>query len=140
MVAKLSVAQRLGRVLERVTRQSGRLHETPEFGSWLLGSVAESQTRRRVRIQMILTVFVLTANLLGIGVALLLVAVAFPVPSIFTDATWWITSVFSPADAGPAWLVGTSGAPRRTVGARRWPIEERPPSREDQRNTFLAPW
>src|SRR6202035_1090308 len=140
MVAKLSVAQRLGRVLERVTRQSGRLHETPEFGSWLLGSVAESQTRRRVRIQVILTVFVLTANLLGIGVALLLVAVAFPVPSIFTDAPWWITRVVSPAYTVAALLVGTYWVTRRTVGALRWAIEELRTSREDQRNTFLAPW
>jgi adenylate cyclase len=140
MVAKLTVAQRLGRVLERVTRQSGRLHETPEFGSWLLGSVAESQTRRRVRIQVILTVFVLTANLLGIAVALLLVAVAFPVPSIFTDAPWWITWVVSPAYTVAALLVGTYWVTRRTVGALRWAIEERQPTREDQRNTFLAPW
>ena len=67
MVARLSVAQQLGRVLERVTRQSGRLPDTPDFGSWLLGRAEESQTRRRVRIQVILTVFVVTANLIGIG-------------------------------------------------------------------------
>ena len=86
MVARLSVAQRLGRVLERVTRQSGRLPDTPDFGSWLLGRAAESQARRQVRIQVFLTVFVVTANLLGIGVAVLLVTIAFPVPSIFTEA------------------------------------------------------
>ena len=40
MVAKRTTAQRLGRVLERVTRQSGRLPETPAYGSWLLGLVA----------------------------------------------------------------------------------------------------
>ena len=36
MNAKKSVPQRLGRVLEAVTRQSGRLQATPEYGSWLL--------------------------------------------------------------------------------------------------------
>ena len=39
MNAKKSVAHRLGRVLETVTRQSGRLPDTPEYGSWLLGKV-----------------------------------------------------------------------------------------------------
>jgi adenylate cyclase len=34
MNAKTSVAHRLGRVLETMTRQSGRLPETPEYGSW----------------------------------------------------------------------------------------------------------
>ena len=86
MNARMSIAHRLGRVLETVTRQSGRLPDTPEYGSWLLGKASESQLRRRVRIQVILTVFILSANLLGIGVALLLVIVAFPVPSVFSDA------------------------------------------------------
>ena len=67
MMAKKTVAQRLGGVLERLTRQSGRLSETPAYGSWLLGRVSESQRRRRVRIQVILTVFIVAANLIGIG-------------------------------------------------------------------------
>jgi adenylate cyclase len=58
----MSVAQRLGRLLERVTRQSGRIPETPDFGSWLLGRATESQTRRRVRIQIFLTVVVVTCS------------------------------------------------------------------------------
>jgi len=66
---KKTMAQRLGRVLERVTRQSGRLQETPAYGSLLLGRVSESQRRRRIRIQLILTVVVMAANLIGIAVA-----------------------------------------------------------------------
>ena len=83
MTANKTVAQRLGRVLERVTRQSSRLPATPEYGSWVLGRVSESQRRRRVRIQIILTVFIVIANLIGIGVATLVVTVAFPTPSVF---------------------------------------------------------
>jgi class 3 adenylate cyclase len=37
MDAQQSLAQRLGRLLEKVTRQSGRLPSTPAYGSWLLG-------------------------------------------------------------------------------------------------------
>jgi adenylate cyclase len=140
MTAKKSVAHRLGRVLETVTRQSGRLPETPVYGSWLLGKASESQRRRRVRIQVILTVFILFWNLLGIGVSMLLVTVAFPVPSVFTDAPLWITFGVVPAYIVVALALGVFWITRRTVNALRWSIEERRPTREDHLNTFLAPW
>ena len=71
---------------------------------------------------------------------MLLVTIAFPVPSIFTEAPWWLTWVVSPAYTLVALLVGIFWVTRRTVGALRWAIEERTPTREDQRNAFLAPW
>src|SRR3954467_1298146 len=135
----MTVAHRLGRVLEKVTRQSGRLPDTPEYGSWLLGKSSESQLRRRVRIQVILTVFILAANLVGIGAALLLVTVAFPVPSVFSDAPFWVTWVVCPAYIALALIIGTFWITRRTVNALRWAIEERKPTHEDQLNAFLAP-
>lgn len=140
MLANQSIARRLGRVLERVTRQSGRLPETPAYGSLLLGRVTESQRRRRIRIQVILTVLVLGANLIGIGVALLLVAVAIPVPSIFDDEVLWITFGVTPAFIALALTGGAYWITRRTVIALRWAIEERTPTEEDERNAFLAPW
>jgi adenylate cyclase len=140
MNAKNSVPQRLGRVLETVTRQSGRLSDTPEFGSWLLGRVSESQRRRRIRIQVILTMLVLGANLIGIVVALLVVTVAFPVPSVFEPEVRWITFAVAPAYIGAALVVGVFWATRRVIRNVRWSIEGRTPTRDDQRNTFLAPW
>ena len=140
MTANKSVAHRLGRVLETVTRQSGRLPDTPEYGSWLLGKVTENQRRRRVRIQIILTVLLLSANMLGIAVAMLLVIVVFPVPSIFSDAPKWITFVVTPAYLALALVVGIFSITRRTVNALRWSIEQRKPTQEDQLNTFRAPW
>src|SRR5271169_2800060 len=137
---KKSIAQRLGRVLETLTRQSGRLDETPAYGSWLLGRPSESQSRRRVRIQLILTVFILATNLIGIGVAVLLLTVAFPAPSIFSDAPLWITFVVGPAYVAVALALGTYWITRRTIGALRWAIEERKPTPADERNTFLAPF
>jgi adenylate cyclase len=137
---KKTMAQRLGRVLERVTRQSGRLQETPAYGSLLLGRVSESQRRRRIRIQLILTVVVMAANLIGIAVAALLVTVAIPEPSIFDDAPGWITFIVVPGYLVFAMAVGTYWITRRTVLALRWAIEERKPTRIDERNTFLAPW
>jgi adenylate cyclase len=140
MSANKSVAQRLGRVLETVTRQSGRLDETPAYGSWLLGRVTESQSRRRVRIQLILTVFILATNLVGIGVALLLLTVALPTPSIFSDAPRWITFGVGPAYVAVALALGAYWITRQTVAALRWAIEEHKPTLGDERKTFLAPF
>ncbi len=140
MMAKKTVAQRLGRVLEAMTRQSGQLRDRPDYGSWLLGRVSESQRRRRVRIQVILTVFIVGVNLLGVAVALLLVTVGIPVPSVFSDAPLWITFVVAPGYIVVALMLGTFWITRRAVRRMRWAIEGRRPSAEDARNTFLAPW
>jgi adenylate cyclase len=139
MMATRTVAQRLGRLLEIVTRQSGRLPETPAYGSWLLGRVSESQAHRRVRIQLILTVFNVATNLIGIGVALLLLTIAFPSPSIFSDAPLWIAFAVAPAYIAVALALGTFLITRRTVGVLRWAIEEREPTPADERSAFLAP-
>jgi len=136
----MSVAHRLGRVLEKVTRQSGRLPDTPEYGSWLLGKSTESPVRRRVRIQTITTTFILAANLFGIAVAVPLLTVVFPVPSVFSDAPAWITWMIAPAYLILALLIGTFWITRRMVNALRWSIEGRRPTHEDQLNAFLAPW
>ncbi|MCI4675056.1 adenylate/guanylate cyclase domain-containing protein [Candidatus Mycolicibacterium alkanivorans] len=135
-----SVAQRLGRVLERVTRQSGRVAGTPAYGSLLLGKVTESGARRRVRIQTLLTVFMLTVNVIGVAVATLLVTVAFPVPSVFRDVPRWLTFIVAPAYAAAALAFGSWWITRRTVNDLRWAIEGRPPMRADQRNAFFTPW
>ena len=140
MSQKRSVAQRLGRVLETVTRQSGRLSKSPDYGSWLLGRENENQTRRRIRIQVILTFFILFTNMLGIVVATMLVAFAFPVPSIFSDVPAWLTFGVGPAYIAVALGLGTFWVTRRIVNSLRWAIEERTPNRTDHRNTFVAPW
>ena len=135
-----SVAHRLGRVLEAVTRQSGRLPTTPEYGSWLLGKVDESLLRRRVRIQIILTTFIVIANLIGICVATLVVTVAFPTPSVFEPQVLWITFVVAPAYVCAAVIIGVFWATNRVIKNVRWAIEDRAPTKADQRNTFFAPW
>jgi adenylate cyclase len=140
MTQKKSTAQRLGRVLETVTSQSSRLPTTPEFGSWILGRVSESQGRRRIRIQIILTLFVVVANLIGITVALLVIMVAFPTPSVFESDVRWITFAVAPAYIGAALVLGVFWATRRVMNNVRWALEERTPTKDDSRNTFFAPW
>ncbi len=140
MKAPETLAQKLGRALERLTRQSGRLPNTPVYGSWLLGKSTESAGRRRVRIQVILTVFIALVNLIGIAVSFLLVVVAVPEPSVFDDAPRWLFFAVLPGYVLIALLIGTLWITRRTVNALRWAIEGRRPTLADQRNTFLAPW
>lgn len=140
MTANRSVAQRLGRVLETVTRQSGRLTGTPDYGSWVLGKASESQPRRRIRIQIILTTIVIIANLIGIAVAIVVVTIAFPIPSVFDPEVRWITFIVAPAYILIALVIGVIWATRRVINNVRWAIEERTPTVRDQRNTFYAPW
>ena len=139
MTADRSLAQRLGRVLERVTRQSGRL-STPAYGSLLLGRVSESPARRRVRVQVILTVSILLVNLVGIVLAFVFTAVIFPEPNVFTDVPWWLPALASPLYIVCAVAVGAWWIHVRTIKDLRWAIEGWTPSPEDQRNAFLTPW
>jgi len=134
------VAQRLGRVLEKVTRQSSRLARTPAYGSLLLGKATESPGRRHVRIQVILVGFILSVNLVGIALAYVLNAVAFPEPDVFTDVPRWIPFVVAPTYIGIAVVLGTWWIHGRTVKDLRWAIEGGPPTQDDLRNTLLTPW
>jgi len=136
MMARKSVAQRLNQSMETITRQSDRLDE----GSWLLGSASEPIARHSVRTQFILTVFILTANIIGVAMVGLLVTVAFPLPSVFSDAPWWMPFVVTPAYITGALVLGFVWATRRMARLVRWAIEDKTPTPTDQRNTFLAPW
>ena len=124
-----------------MTRQSGRLAATPDYGSWLLGKVNREPARRRVRIQVILTFFILFTNLIGIVVATCWSRSSFPVPSVFTDVPAWLTFVVAPAYIGLALATGhLLGHPTdRQVAA----VGDRGADTRlatDQRNTFVAPW
>lgn len=140
MSSRPSVAQRLGRVLERMTRQSGRLAKTPVYGSLLLGKANESPARRHIRIQTILIGFTLIVNLVGIGLAYLLNVVAFPEPSVIHDVPAWIPAAVTPAYIGIATVFGTWWMHSRTVKDLHWAIEGARPTEEDLRNTLLTPW
>ena len=92
-----------------------------------------------MRIQLILTVCIAVANLIGIGVALVLLTVAFPAPSFFSDAPLWLTFAVIPAYIAFSVVLGTYWMTKRTVTALRWAIEGRRPGSADARDTFLAP-
>lgn len=138
MNAEKSGPRRLVRLREAIAPRTS-LQATPEYGSWLLGRVAESQRRRRVRIQLILTAFVIGANLIGVGISVLVVTILFPTPNIFGPDVWWISLIITPVYIGLAFFIGAIWATNRVIQSVRWAIEERPPTVADQRNTFRAP-
>lgn len=140
MNARIDLARRLGRVLETVTRQSGRLSQMSEYGSELLREVPSSQHRRRVRLQTALTTVIVATNTVGVGVAVLLIGLVFPVPSPVDDAPGWLTFAVVPAYIAAGQLAGTYWITRRTVQALRWSVDGRTPTPVEGRNTFLAPW
>ncbi len=138
-VPKKSTAQHLGRVLEKLTRQSGRVN-TPAYGSWVLGHVSESQSLRQRRIKLIVNLYNLQANLTGLVVAALILSFAFPTPNIYRDTPRWVTFGVVPAYAVLALGLGTCWISSRiVVVSTRWAIEDRKPSPTDGRNVLLAP-
>ena len=64
-----------------------------------------------MRIQIILTVFIVVVNAIGIGVDLLLVTVAFLLPSVFTDAPVWFIAAVTPGYIVIALAVAAIGLP-----------------------------
>ena len=74
------------------------------------------------------------------GVVVLLVAVAFPEPSVFTAVPLWLAAVVAPAYLVLALIVGTWWITARITNDLRWATEGRVPNRADQRNVFLSPW
>ena len=135
-----TVAQRFGRVLEQVTRQSG-----PAVQHLRVRIPDPGQHQRKPgpapgahpgNPHLIIP----TVNMVGIGVMVLLVTIAFPVPCVFTDVPLWLSTVVAPglppAVADHRNLVALHAHHQEL----RWSVEGRPPSRADQRNVFLIPW
>lgn len=111
-----------------------------DFGSVLLGSVTDTVRRQRIRIQLLITVSLLTANAIGAGMVLLLVVVGIPEPSVLEVELWWVNFIVVPVYVGVAfvfgWIVGTTRVLRRL----RWALRDEFPTPEQARAALRAPW
>ena len=135
MARRRSTPHRIQRILTLV---SGRLPDTPEFGSRLWDSAAAG--RRRQRILAGFVALIALGDVIGIAVFWLIVAVAVPEPNVFSQAPAWLTYGVTPGYAVGAIAVGVIWIKRRLSEAVGWSIQGRPPTRADQGNTLLAPW
>ncbi|ORC07015.1 hypothetical protein B4U45_10745 [Mycobacterium persicum] len=80
------------------------------------------------------------ANLMGIGVVLLLVTVAIPAPNVFDPHVVWISEEVVPLYVAASIGLGWVWVTKRILDQLRWKNDDRPLTAKDQRNAFLAPW
>lgn len=111
------------------------------LGSRLLGDTAESPRRRRIRIQLLLTVFLILSNLVGAFIVGVLISVVVPGPNVLDPSKyWWVNYIVTPVYVGVAFVVGAVWGTTRALRSLRWAIEEREPNRTEQMATLAMPW
>lgn len=136
----LAFAQRLGRILERVTRQNDQL--VPPSGRvplwWWFSS--GSPTQRKHRIRTTLTLFILFVNSIAIAIATWLTVVVMAVPSMVRDVPHWLTFGVMPAYILAGLGFGIWWVSTRTLSHLSWAINDKLPTSKDQQKTFAIPW
>ena len=116
-------------------------HSTTEYGSVLLGSRRDSPERRRGRVQLLLTLWVLAANAVGVAVVILLATVGIPNPDVLAPEVRDIVFVYLPIYVVVAFVVGAALGTAVVVRMLRWASDDEPaPSRQQARSVFRAPW
>ncbi len=116
-------------------------HSTTEYGSILLGSRRDSSERRRGRVQLLLTLWVLTANAVGVGVVILLGTVGIPNPDVFAPEVHDIVFGYLPIYVVVAFVVGAALGTAVVMRMLRWASDTDPaPTRQEARSAFRAPW
>ncbi len=117
-----------------------RLLRASPLGSWLLGPGDESGRRLQVRVQSLLTVSIVLANLVGIVMVAVLLTVVIPGRPMLTSDLAWINFAAVPAYAGAAIVVGAVWSTIWGRRSLRWSIEEREPTEKDRIATLRVPW
>lgn len=110
------------------------------WGSRLLGPAEEGATSRRVRTQVLLTVPLIVANVIGIAVAIVLIGVVLPGPSLFTRQLALLNFAVTPAYAALALVLGLTWGTVWGVRTLRWSNEPgRVPTVDEQRAATAVP-
>ncbi|EGD54459.1 adenylate/guanylate cyclase domain-containing protein [Gordonia neofelifaecis] len=109
-----------------------------DYGSTLLGAVDEDPRRQRIRIQLLLTTTIVGAQLIGIGIAIVLALVGIPEPSFLRSDLLWVNFVALPIYIVGALVVGVWVGTVMTVRSLKWSIDDKVPTRKDVRRTVWA--
>ncbi|MFD3748239.1 adenylate/guanylate cyclase domain-containing protein [Nocardia sp. NPDC058633] len=110
------------------------------WGSPLLGPEDEKSTVRRVRVQLLLTVPLLIANLIGIAMVVVLAGFVLPGPTVFTRELLLVNSFFTPLCAALALAVGAVWGTVAGVRSMRWATDpEHVPTPAEQQVAVSAP-
>lgn len=110
-----------------------------DYGSILLGSADESSRMTRLRVQLVITVGVIVANLIGVGLAIALAVVGIPEPPIPWDA-WWLNFLVVPLYIGIAFVLGATVGTVKIVQSLRWSIRREEPTAGQAKAALTAPW
>ncbi|MFC4376549.1 adenylate/guanylate cyclase domain-containing protein [Nocardia halotolerans] len=113
---------------------------TAPWGSPLLGPAEETSTIRRVRVQLLLTVPLLIANLIGIAMTVVLAGFVLPGPTLFTGQLLLLNAVVTPLCAFLALAIGTVWGTVAGLRTMRWATDpDHVPNATEQRVTVSAP-
>lgn len=109
------------------------------MGSWLLGPSDETSTRRRIRVQLLLTAPLVVTNFIGALIAVVLVTVVVPGPSVLTMEYVYVNFVAVPVYIVFAMVVGITWGTKRLIRDLRWATTNATPSAADHLAAFRAP-
>ncbi len=110
-----------------------------DYGSILLGSADDSSRLTRIRVQLVITIGVIVANLIGVGLAIALATVGIPEPSIPWDA-WWMNYLVVPLYIAIAFVLGATIGTVRLVRSLRWSIRREEPNAAQAKAAITGPW
>ncbi|MFZ2529264.1 MAG: adenylate/guanylate cyclase domain-containing protein [Rhodococcus sp. (in: high G+C Gram-positive bacteria)] len=119
---------------------SRRRASTAPLGSAILGEPAEPVRRQRIRIQMLLTLSLLSTHLLGALVAAVLINVVIPGPSVLTRDFVVAVAVIAPVYILIAMIVGTIRGTRLVLEQLRWALDDQQPNDKQKRDALRLPW
>ncbi|MET7769243.1 adenylate/guanylate cyclase domain-containing protein [Nocardia sp. NPDC005366] len=110
------------------------------WGSRLLGPEAEPSGKRRLRIQLLLTVPLLIANITGMFVSIALIGFVLPGPTIFTGDLLLLNALTAPLYSAVAIVVGAWWGTAGGLRALRWAIDpDRVPTETEQAAAIAVP-
>ncbi len=110
------------------------------LGSRLLGMPNESLQVRRIRVQILLTTFLVVANTVGALVVGVLITVVIPGPNVLEERFLPASAIVIPVYVAFAMLVGVVWGTKIGIHGLRWALEDRIPTRQEQVAALAMPW
>ena len=108
------------------------------FGSRLLGAADQSARALRIRVQVLLTALLVTTNLVGAALVVVISYFVVPAPAP-TGRTVVALAISIPVYVTLAVVVGTAVGTTTTLRALRWATDDTAPDDEDRRKALRVP-
>ncbi len=116
----------------------GGNRERAPFGSVLLGSATQTPKRLRVRLQLLLTVMLVTTHLIGAVVVFVISIVVLPVEPL-NDASMVALAISVPTYVAVAFLIGGLWGTLTSLRSMRWALAGATPTAKERRVALRTP-